>query len=76
MNVLTPLRQTMASSGLSAYILEHFQRIRADLPGLDKKENLTKPLDPTKHPNFVYGLPNPTTAGVFASQKGPQEPQA
>lgn len=54
----------MLAAGLLAYILAHFELIKADLPGLDTKGRLKHPLDPNKHPSFIYRLPNPTTAAA------------
>jgi hypothetical protein len=56
--------QPILAAGLLAYIIAHFQRIKDDLPRLDVKGRLSSPLDPNKHPTFIYRLPNPTTAAA------------
>lgn len=47
-----------------AYVLAYFESIRADLQLVRGTGKLRKPIDPVKHPSFIYRLPNPTTAAA------------
>jgi hypothetical protein len=54
-----------AAPSLVNHIKVFFQSIRDDVPRRDTHGRFMKPLDPVRHPNSMYSLPNPTTAAVF-----------
>jgi hypothetical protein len=52
-------------SAAAAYVKRFFEQVKDDLPNLDSQGRLQEPLDPIRHANFVYQLPNATTVAGF-----------
>jgi hypothetical protein len=61
----------VSGAALEKYLVDYVLEKRRSLPKLNNRTSkLTKDLDPKQHPNFIYPLPNPTTAAFDPLKKG------
>lgn len=60
-----------APTGFLQYVTAFAQSTRSSLPSLNNRTGkLSTALDKARHPNFIYPLPNPTTAAFDPLKKG------